>query len=372
MKLLFIASSRIPTERAMGTAIMKQCEAFARSGIEVELFVPRRVNTHTEDPYEYHDVERLFRIRYIWSLDLAFLNKSPIRFFIQKLTFFLLLNFALVGNSADVVYGREPEIIAPLITRKRKFVELHHLYGLGYLGKFFLNLCDGVMTITHALKEDVSKSFSYSKERMLVVPSGIDLEQFRVSYSKDTARTSLGITTDLPVALYIGALEGWKGHITFLEASRFLQGKVTCAIVGGTSSQIEILKESYPHVVFCGFSPQKKLPLNQHAADVLVVPNSGKEIISSRHTSPLKLLAHMASGIPIVASRLDSIREIVSETSCVLVPPDDAEALSRGILEILNDPERSAIMAQTALDRVQQYDWRSRTASIVRFIYETA
>ncbi len=100
-KLLFIASTRIPTERAMGVAVMKQCEAFSRAGLTVELVVPKRYNEHTEDPYVYHDVERVFLIRYLWSLDLVSLDEHPFRFLLQKATFFISLCVYVARSNAE-------------------------------------------------------------------------------------------------------------------------------------------------------------------------------------------------------------------------------------------------------------------------------
>lgn len=52
MKLLYIANLRMPTPKAYGIQIAKNCEAFARAGLEVELVVPSRP-TLNQDFYDY-------------------------------------------------------------------------------------------------------------------------------------------------------------------------------------------------------------------------------------------------------------------------------------------------------------------------------
>lgn len=106
----------------------------------------------------------------------------------------------------------------------------------------------------------------------------------------------------------------------------------------------------------------KELPANQAAADVLVLPNTGTDETSVRFTSPLKLFTYMASGRPIVASDLPSIREVLDEQSAYLVTPDDAQALARGITRALSDTGgRSA----RAFQLVQRYSWDERARGIL-------
>jgi len=113
-----------------------------------------------------------------------------------------------------------------------------------------------------------------------------------------------------------------------------------------------------------GFRPYTELANNQAAADVLVVPNTGKDPISARFTSPLKLIAHMASVRPIVASDLPSIREIVGDDAALLVSADDSQALAGGIRKVLADDSLGSKLAERALERVGHYTWDSRAESM--------
>jgi glycosyltransferase involved in cell wall biosynthesis/putative flippase GtrA len=368
MKLLFIANSRIPTERAMGTAIMKQCEAFARAGMQVELVVPLRKNVHIENPFTYHGVEENFTITHLWSLDLPILEYIKARFTVQRVSFFIRLLLYALTDKADFFYTREPELIALLPARKSKFVELHHLYGLGTFGKFFLSRCTGIITITKALREDVARIFDVPPSKMHVAPSGVDLTKFRDGATKEEVRRALGITTTNPIALYIGSLETWKGYETFLKASKFLEDTVSCVVIGGTENQVSTLRQEYPNVFFLGFLPQQLVSRSAQVADVLVAPNSEKELISARHTSPLKVFEYMASGIPIVASAITSIEEILSPKNAVLVEPDNPEALAYGISVVTQDHSLAQSIARQAKEDVVQYTWSVRTEKILGYM----
>ena len=103
-------------------------------------------------------------------------------------------------------------------------------------------------------------------------------------------------------------------------------------------------------------------------ADVLALPNTAKERISERYTSPLKLFEYMVAQRPIVASNLSSLREILNEGNSVLVKPDDALALADGIRRVLSNDSLALRIAQKAFEDVKKYNWKERAEKILKFI----
>lgn len=369
MKLLFIANARIPTSRAMGTAIMKQCEAFAHAGVTVELVIPRRHIDILEDPFSYYTVARNFKITRLFSLDLTWLRQRRIRFHLEKYTFLLSLILYVWRSDADMLYTRELSLIGFVPSCKKKVIELHHLYGLRYFAKRFLSRCTGIITITHALKEDVMAQFGIPEEKICVAPSGVDIRNTSGQKSKTEAHELLGVTQHMPIAMYVGSFESWKGYRTFLEASVHLKDRVHCVAVGGTQEEVHRLSAEFPLVQFLGFLSKEHILNTQKVADVFVAPNSGKEQIAARHTSPLKVLEYMMSGVPIVASDILSLREILSEKNAILVASDDPSALAQGILYAIEDPKHSVTIAEQAKMDVKKYDWQHRTQTILTFLH---
>ena len=86
--------------------------------------------------------------------------------------------------------------------------------------------------------------------------------------------------------------------------------------------------------------------------------------VSARFTSPLKLFTYMASGIPIVASDIPSIREVLASDECFFFVPDDAESLANTIVLALND-STSASRAEAAKIKCIEYTWDSRSRKII-------
>ena len=89
MKLIYFANVRIPTKKAHGLQIMKMVEAFALSGLEIELIIPWRFSKTKGDPFDYYQVKRIFKIKKLPSLDLIPLSKwlSPFSFGFRPVLF---------------------------------------------------------------------------------------------------------------------------------------------------------------------------------------------------------------------------------------------------------------------------------------------
>ena len=109
MKILYIATIRLPTEKAHGIQIMKTCEAFARIGHSVELVVPTRRNMLTDNPFDYYGVERTFKITTLSVPDLVRFGRFG--FLFSALCFSERARWLKQFWTADVVYSRDAFIL---------------------------------------------------------------------------------------------------------------------------------------------------------------------------------------------------------------------------------------------------------------------
>ena len=76
----------------------------------------------------------------------------------------------------------------------------------------------------------------------------------------------------------------------------------------------------------------------------------------------------MASGRPIVASDLPSLREILNDENALFAHPDDAEDLKRGIEKLLKDEAMARTLAENAQNDVKKYTWEKRADLMLEFI----
>lgn len=366
MKIAYVANIRFPTEKAHGAAIAKACEALVKAGEEVTLLVPARRNHLTIPALQYYGIKASFIIRRLSCIDTVSLGK--LGFWLQSLTFASSILAHLRSSSYDVVYGRDELVLAVLALCGVKNIYWESHDGTWNIAsRYVARKARGIVVVSNGLKEFYIDR-GVPAEKLFATPNGIDLAEFAHQETRQASRARLGLPQDKKIALYIGRLDGWKGTDTLLEASKLLPGDMLVSLIGGEPQQIEKLKHHYPNVIFLGYRPYSELSGNQAAADVLVVPNTAKDEVSVRFTSPLKLIAHMASHRPIVASDLPSIRELADETSAVLVKPDSPEALAKGIQLALAQPQ----LADQALARVTQLDWSARAQRITAFITSRA
>lgn len=358
----------MPTEKAHGIQIIKMCEALALFGLEVELVLPWRFNKIKEDVFEYYQVKKSFKIKKMFSLDLVPLEIPRLGFWIQSLSFNLFSFFYLLFKQADIFYSRDSFSLYCISFFKENLVcEAHTVPKSFFLHKRVFKKARAIVVVTEKIKEELVKK-GISENKVLVAQDGVDLDDFNIEVSKAEARKKLNLPLDKKIVLYAGLFDKWKGYLTLLEASKFFEKGVKLVMIGGTEKQVEKLRKEYPNVIFLGYLPYTRLPLNQKAADVLILPNSGREKVSKYWTSPLKLFSYMASGRPIVASDLPSLREVLNENNAYLVKPDSPEKLAQGVKRVLEGADFSIKISAQAHQDAQFYSWINRVKKIVNFI----
>jgi glycosyltransferase involved in cell wall biosynthesis len=150
-------------------------------------------------------------------------------------------------------------------------------------------------------------------------------------------RRSLGIGPG-PVVLYSGNLEPYQGVDVLLQAAAEVP-EAWFVLMGGEPYQIEALKTGAPagntRTVFAGPRPPAELASFLALADVLVSPRLRGE------NTPFKVYTYMASGKPLVATRLQTHTQIMDDSMAFLVDPTPAGLVS-GIRAVLADPVEAA------------------------------
>lgn len=376
MHLRYIASARLPTEKAHGIQIVSMCDAFASHGITVELVVPARNNPgkKVDDIFDYYDIPQTFSVRALPLFD-------PTRYatVLGKIAFALLPRlFARAArrdareNPADLYYIRDEHTFLSFATSGLPTIfEIHTMMNRPERFREAFMSAIAIVAITRGLRDELI-SCGVPAEKIIVAPDGVDLKRFSSAGLRDDARHTLHIPIDTRIALYTGQLFPWKGVDTLIEAAAHLPNGMEVLVVGGGAGRANELKKKAVHinarVRFVGQVPHAKIPLYLQAADVTVIPTSAREKIGRDHTSPLKLFEAMAMGKAIVASDVPSLREILDPTTAVFFTPDDPHALREALISLLRDPLRATKLGQTAKDKIASYDWHARAGYIMSYV----
>ena len=364
MKMIYFANVRMPTDRAHGAQIIKNCEAFANHGVDLTLVVPWRYTDIRKSPYEYYKVEQNFKIKKIFSIDLVRFGK--LGFIIQTLSFALSAFIYGLFNKSDIYYGRDHFALFLLSFFRSNMIWEPHDGKWNMVVRTVAKTVKLIVAITDGVKRHLVKR-GIDQNKIIVAPDGVDLTQFSISISKEDARRRLGLPQDKKIVLYMGALEDWKGYKVLLGALPLLHSEVHTVLSGGDKRQVEDLrlKHKEDSVTFLGTTPYADLPINMQAADILIAPNTVRDDISRLFTSPLKIFAYMTSGIPMIVSDLPSMREVLNDQNALLVEAESPEAIAEGVKKLLSDRGLSESIARQAREDAESYTWRKRVDNIL-------
>ena len=366
MKIAYLANIRFPSERAHAAQIAHMCQAFDAVGLETELYVNNRARTDTKSVAEYFGFAPSFHVARLRSG--FFSHKILLSFYWSDLLF--LLNFLCFQkpDNFNIIYSRNEWHIFYLsffLSDKRLVWESHEA-RFNFPARRLLKKGIKTVVISEGIEEDYVKN-AVTARQLLVAHDGIDESFFGTLQGKEEVRQKLGLPHDRKIAMYIGGFDDWKGVETFFGAA-VLAPEVLFVAIGGSADQVVTFSQKYPQVTFLGHLPYADLKNNQQAADVLVIPNTAKIELSSRFTSPLKLFAHMAAGVPIVASDVPSIVSVTGREAVSLVPADDSIVLAKGIVAIFEDYASKKQAAQALKEVSVRYTWTQRAKDIINFL----
>ncbi|MBD3368991.1 glycosyltransferase [Candidatus Fermentibacteria bacterium] len=176
---------------------------------------------------------------------------------------------------------------------------------------------------------------------------------------------------------YVGSLEDRKGIEVLLRAARASQSKPPLLIVGGRSAdEVENVRQAA-----AGLAPDVSIELTGWVGKPELSRLLGRTAIGllplrdtffNRHvTSPLKLFDYLAHGVPVIASDLPTLRELIVEGSTGLFyRPEDSDQLAGRIDELWEDPERRAGMTESIYEECPKYLWSNRAKKLVGVVRE--
>lgn len=378
MKLIYLTHWRIPSEKTMTPLILKTCEGFVRQGFEVELWVPRRhVGFEQADPFEKHAITTRFPLHRLPVLDLMRFGRFGFLLMVASfnISAYIALRRARKGGDL-IVYGHDlRDMLFPCLLGLPLFVEIHDFYesSLRFVNRFVLRRTTGLI-VTNSIKQcRLADAYGYPADRMIRQPNAVEVAFFAIPESKEEARRKLSLPQDEKIVLYTGHLFSWKGVDTLADASAFLPENARIYFVGGTVEDREALQKhvrerGLRQITFLPHQEHARIPLFLRAADVLVLPNTAKEEASRVETSPVKLFEYLASGKPIVASDLPSIREIVSDKEVFFFEADNPASLGSVVSEVLTDGAQAGGKASAALSLARQHSWEERARRIHELI----
>ena len=243
---------------------------------------------------------------------------------------------------------------------------------LKYFHYFFGKYATTVIAVSKAVKENLEK-YEHIKN-VKVIYNGIDPDLFKPASieEKILKKRELGLNKNDFVLGNVGRMDYWKNQrilIEILPDLKKISPQIKLILVGrgeeeGNLKKLAIKKGVKNDVIFLG----QRSDVNQilKAFDIFVFPSLTEGL-------PLVVIEAMATGLPIVASHVGGIPELVvnGETG-FLVSPTSKEEIKEAIIKLLNNPELRKEMGQIARKRFETHFSLSQMVQKYMEVYEKA
>ena len=379
MKILMLAPHPFYQERGTPIACKLLCEALHKSGHQVDL-----LTFHLGENVSMPGV-RIFRtihvpgitrvsigfslakllcdgflaLQAIWMLcrgnyDAVHANEESVYIgLIAKLLIGIPVVYDMDSSMADQLIEKWPKLnrIAPLLQSLEQLAFLHS---------------DAILVVCKSLEAKAKQS---QTQAMIHVIEDIALPSPKDPPNVDDLRQYAD--NDVPLLLYVGNLETYQGIDLLLHAVQKIPDKQRCMLIliGGTTESIHYYTTlsdqiGIAHRVrFLGPRPIEHLNAYLEQADILISPR-----IKGTNT-PMKLYSYLASGIPVIATRILSHTQAVGENQAYLVNPS-SDDLAQGIIRLLNNaPLAKSISEHASLLVEQQYSLRAYREKVKAFAH---
>jgi glycogen(starch) synthase len=231
-----------------------------------------------------------------------------------------------------------------------------------------------VISCSQYMASHVEWAFGLPKDKVIMIPNGVDVNTFSKKIDRDKNRSSYASTNE-KIVLFVGRLVHEKGiHILIGAMPKVLARVNTKFVIVGSGYMKDSLigqvhRMGLAHkAYFTGFINDQTLKALYNCADVCVVP-------SLYEPFGITALEAMAAQVPVVVSDVGGLAEIIEhDKTGVKVFPNSSDSLAWGITKILLDTDYADQIKRNAFDKVsKEYTWSKigeRTKILYQWVYD--
>lgn len=236
-----------------------------------------------------------------------------------------------------------------------------------------LKEADHIITVSQALKDEIVSKWKIRAAKVSVIPNGVDTEIFHPN-NKRVGAVRKKYKIKSAYCLFVGQLRSRKGVDYLLKAFNDVKDdQITCVVVGDGPERENLVKLTHDlkideRVIFTGAVPFEDLTGLYCGAEFFVLPTVAEG-------SPLVVLEALASGLPVISTKVSGIPEVVEdEFDGFIVPPRDVNSLAERIQMLIDDRELRNKMSKNARKMtVETLSWHAvaqKTLSVYEKVTE--
>jgi len=379
-RLLIVTHTFLPHVGGIERVVYEQGKRLMRLGFDVTVLTSRM---NTASSYVVDGI----KVRCYDSLNAAFGLGIP--YPIPQINSFK--PFLKCVNAADLVHVHGHPYLSSLyaaklakhvgklvvLTQHNTFIEYEsglwdHIEWLNdaTVGKQALKSADRIIAVSDATRRYVL-SLGADAGKTSVLRNGVDIDRFKPSSAaRASVRRKLGIPDDAVVVLTVRRLVYKNGIDTLIESARIAveQNPNLVFLAVGTGPDRDAVQTKIQQLGIsdrfrlAGFVSDADLPAYYNAADLFVLPSKSGEGL------PLVALEAMSTGLPVVATNVGGIREIMTEGYGKLVPADAPEDMAKAILTLAQTELSAKKTALRSLSK-RTFSWEQNVKSLME-IYE--
>lgn len=382
MKILYVSPSLLPSRSANSIHVIRMTEAFSKLGHDVSLFAARSLSSPDKldvriQKYYGVDFDNLELITNYWRSSKA----MNLKLGLNALGYYL---FLLVKQcEPDIVISRNlyASFLLRPVARGKLFFETHQLeYGWRKKIQAVLTRDKKVTTIviSRAMKKILGEHIGINNFDPMILhdaaPLGIPfLHHAQKIKEREALLGEIESKHYKMIVGYFGHLYPGRG-IEVIKGLALRHQDMAFLVFGGNEVQINALKLNKPkNLRLMGYVEPRVATQLMGLMDVLLMPYQKKVYIgdnrseTARWMSPMKMFEYMATGVPIIASKLPVLQEIlVHGQNCLLAEPENIDEWSKCLKILHKDSVLANRIGENARSAyLSEYNWISRSEKII-------
>lgn len=222
-----------------------------------------------------------------------------------------------------------------------------------------------IVAVSKAIARDIIRYDRVRPRKIEVINNGIPLERFDINISKEEARRRFNLPVSKIIIGNVGRFSEAKGQKFLIESVSHLKDVLLVIVGDGPLRGFleEQVKRLRVDCKFIGTLDPDEIPLFLKTLDIFCFPSLWEGWGTA-------LVEAMASGLPVVASDIPPIREVLDDSG-ILVPPGNSDKLSEVLKGLIDDPFLRETMGMKAKERSKLFSIE-RTVTSYELLFEDA